>query len=105
MAIYEIVCQHNIELLDEADALAEKDRQENISTEPKTATLSEKPANDITLELIQEMVEWDRKRRVLDDWKWKVMDDVAKGKKPLTDRHKYTFYLNLEQLRKKGFQK
>ena len=69
MAIYEIVCQHNIELLDEADALAEKDRQENISTEPKTATLSEKPANDITLELIQEMVEWDRKRRVLDDWK------------------------------------
>ena len=105
MAIYEIVCQHNIELLDEADALAEKDRQENISTEPKTATLSEKPANDITLELIQEMVEWDRKRRVLDDWKWKVMDDVAKGKTPLTDRHKYTFYLNLEQLRKKGFQK
>lgn len=105
MAIYEIVCQHNIELLDEADALAEKDRQENISTEPKTATLSEKPANDITLELIQEMVEWDRKRRILDDWKWKVMDDVAKGKKPLTDRHKYTFYLNLEQLRKKGFQK
>lgn len=105
MAIYEIVCQHNIELLDEADALAEKDRQENISTEPKTATLSEKPANDITLELIQEMVEWDRKRRVLDAWKWKVMDDVAKGKKPLTDRHKYTFYLNLEQLRKKGFQK
>lgn len=105
MAIYEIVCQHNIELLDEADELAEKDRQENISTEPKEAAVSERPVNDITLELVQEMVEWDRRSRVLEDWKWKVMDDVVKGKKPLTDRYKYTFYLNLELLRKKGFPK
>ena len=67
--------------------------------------MSERLVNDITLELVQEMVEWDRRRRVLEDWKWKVMDDVVKGKKPLTDRYKYTFYLNLELLRKKGFPK
>lgn len=105
MAIYETVCQHNIELLDEADALAEKDRQENVSTEPAEKKVSDRPVTDITLELIQEMVDWDRRRRVLEDWKWKVMDDVVKGKKPLTDRYKYTFYLNLELLRKKGFPK
>lgn len=105
MAIYEIVCQHNIELLDEADELAKKDLEENMSTELQKAAVNERPVNDITIELIQEMVEWDRKKRILEDWKWKVMEDVAKGKKTLTNRYKYTFYLNLEQLRKKGFPK
>ena len=32
------------------------------------------------------MVDWDRRKRVLEDWKWKVMDDVLQGKKPLDDR-------------------
>ena len=51
------------------------------------------------------MVEWDRRKRNLDDWKWKVMNDVVTGKKPLTDTYKYTFWLNLQFLRKKGFPK
>lgn len=106
MAVYNIVCDHNIELLDEADELAEKDRQnrENNGTQ-ETAPKSTGPVTDITLDLVQEMVEWDRRRRVLQDWKWKVMNDVATGKKPLTDTYKYSFYLNLEALRKKGFPK
>jgi hypothetical protein len=49
------------------------------------------------------MVDWDRRKRVLEDWKWKVMDDVLQGRKPLDDRKKYTFYLNLEKLKKNGF--
>ncbi len=105
MAIYEIVCKHNIELLDEADTLAEKDKEDcAASTQPEPSG-EKRPITDITLELVAEMVEWDRHRRCLEDWKWKVMDDVVKGRKPLTDRHKYTFYLNLELLRKKGFPK
>ncbi len=51
------------------------------------------------------MVDWDKRRRILEDWKWKVMNDVANGKKPLTDTYKYTFWLNLQVLRKKGFPK
>ena len=60
-------------------------------------------STEITLELIQQMVDWDRRRRVLDDWKWKVMKDVVDGKKELTDRMKYAFYLNLQTLKKRGF--
>ena len=33
MAIYDIVCQYNIELLDEADELAEKDRADREARE------------------------------------------------------------------------
>lgn len=105
MAVYEIVCKHNIELLDEADELAEKDKADNLASTPECTTSNKKPIKDITLDLVSEMVEWDRRKRILEDWKWKVMDDVAKGKKPLSDRYKYTFYLNLELLRKKGFPK
>jgi hypothetical protein len=54
-------------------------------------------------ELIQKMVDWDRRKRVLEDWKWKVMDDVLQRRKPLDDRKKYTFFLNLEKLKKHGF--
>lgn len=108
IAIYELVCQYNIELLDEADELAEQDR---AAREAKEAEREKKrqesgvQADEITLDLIKEMVEWDRRKRNLDDWKWKVMNDVVTGKKPLTDTYKYTFWLNLQFLRKKGFPK
>ena len=108
IAIYELVCQYNIELLDEADELAEQDR---AAREAKEAEREKKrqesgvQADEITLDLIKEMVEWDRRKRNLDDWKWKVMNDVVTGKKTLTDTYKYTFWLNLQFLRKKGFPK
>ncbi len=49
------------------------------------------------------MVEWDKRRRILEDWKWKAMKDVTDGTKPLTDRMKYAFYFNLQKLKKAGF--
>lgn len=100
MAIYQIVCEQNIELLDEADDLAEKEKSEKNTISNLTRNNS-----DITLELIKEMVDWDRRKRILEDWKWKTMDDVANGRKELTDKYKYSFWLNLQVLRKKGFQK
>ena len=108
IAIYELVCQYNIELLDEADELAEQDlaaREAKEAEREKKRQESGVQADEITLDLIKEMVEWDRRKRNLDDWKWKVMNDVVIGKKPLTDTYKYTFWLNLQFLRKKGFPK
>jgi len=108
MAIYDIVCQHNIELLDEADELAEKDRADRDAREAAKEEKRKASGIDdveITLELVKEMVDWDRRRRILEDWKWKVMNDVANGKKALNDTYKYTFWLNLQVLRKKGFPK
>ena len=95
-SIYETVWKYNPELLEEADAPAIKDAEDNtmkISLETE----------DITLELVQQMVDWDKRKRILDDWKWKVMKDVAEGRKPLTDRMKYAFYINLQSLKRKGF--
>ena len=57
------------------------------------------------MDLIKEMVDWDRRKRNLEDWKWKVMNDVVTNRKPLTDTCKRTFWLNLQFLRKKGFPK
>ena len=79
-----------------------------MSTQEKAATETPKTdcnstSNEITLELIQKMVDWDRRKRVLEDWKWKAMDDVLHGRKPLDNRKKYTFYLNLEKLKRHGF--
>ena len=99
-SIYEIVWQHNPELLEEADELTAKD-QESGTQHKLVSPISE--STEITLELIQQMVDWDKRRRILDDWKWKVMKDVVDGKKEFTDRMKYAFYLNLQTLKKKGF--
>ena len=60
-------------------------------------------SSDITLDLIQKMVDWDKRHRVLDDWKLKVMQDVVDGTKEFTDKMKYAFYLNLQALIKNGF--
>lgn len=60
-------------------------------------------SSSITLELVQQMVDWDKRRCILEDWKWKAMKDVVDGKKVLNDRMKYAFYFNLQALKKKGF--
>ena len=100
--IYENVWQHNPELLEEADSLAEQDR---AKAEEASGTSAQRTdgQDEITLELIQSMVEWDKRRRILEDWKWKAMKDVTDGTKPLTDRMKYAFYFNLQKLKKAGF--
>ena len=99
MAIYDIVCEKNIELLLEADELA------NVEAPQKTPTTEESQILElITIELVQKMVDWDRRKRVLKDWQWKVMDDVVKGKRQLDDRMKYGFYSNLSDCVVKGFQ-
>lgn len=108
MAIYEIVCKYNIELLDEADELAKQDQEARKAREvenEKNRQESGVQTDDITLDLIKEMVDWDRRKRNLEDWKWKVMNDVVTYRKPLTDTYKHTFWLNLQFLRKKGFPK
>lgn len=108
MAIYEIVCKYNIELLDEADELAKQDQEARKAREvenEKNRQESDVQTDDITLDLLKEMVDWDRRKRNLEDWKWKVMNDVVTNRKPLTDTYKHTFWLNLQFLRKKGFPK
>ncbi|MDR2915537.1 MAG: AIPR family protein [Tannerella sp.] len=95
MAIFDIVCQHNIDLLSEADELTEQPQEKVLKT----------TADDhgITIELIQKMVDWDKRRHILKDWQWNVMNDIASGKKPLNDRLAWGCKKNLELLKKRGF--
>lgn len=99
MLVYENVCKNNIELLEAADELLEED---NLEPKENANTIS-MSVNDISLELVEKMVLWDKYKHVLEDWKWRAMDEVVQGRKSLTDRMKYAFYFNLEKLKKAGF--
>lgn len=79
------------ELLYETDELFEQEAQANTQT------------TEITLDLIKRMVEFDRKKRVLKDHHFKVMLQIAKGEKPLTEANKKFAEMNLERLRRHGF--
>ena len=97
MAIFEIVCEHNIDLLSEADELAEPAKEE-INKEVQVDT-----DLGITVELIQKMADWDKRRRILKDWQWKVLDEVASGKRQLDSRLAWGCKKSLDILKKQGF--
>lgn len=98
--IYNIVCEKNIDLLFEADKLASEDNRASSAIHSSSTDYDN---DNITIELVQKMVEWDRRRRVLKDWQWKVMDEIAKGKRPLDERMKRGMYMNYITLKKRGF--
>jgi len=96
MIVFDIVCQHNIDLLSEADDLMEQPKAET----PKPATPAD---HGITIELVQKMADWDKRRRNLKDWQWNVLNDIATGKKVLNDRLAWGCKQNLNILKKHGF--
>lgn len=98
--VYDIVCEKNIDLLFEADKLALEDARDKQERNTSSANHDN---IDITVELIQKMVEWDRRRRILKDWQWKVMDEIVKGKRSLDERLKRGVYMNYVTLKKRGF--
>ena len=100
-SIYEKVWQYNPDLLEEADILAENDKK---LINDKELGHVDNYLTVVTIDLIKQMVDWDKRRRILEDWKWKAMKDVVDGKKELNDRMRYAFFLNLQKLRKRGFQ-
>lgn len=105
MAIFDKVCEENYELLEEIDCLKEEEQEEQEQKDKQRNTVRSINVNDveIDIELIKRMVEWDRKNRVLENWKFKVMQDVAIGLKPLTEKLKWGFRLNLKTLLLRGF--
>lgn len=97
MAVFEIVCEHNIDLLSEADGLAESAKEE-INKEVQVDT-----DLGITVELIKKMADWDKRRRILKDWQWKVLNEVASGKRQLDSRLAWGCKKSLDILKKQGF--
>ncbi len=58
---------------------------------------------DITLDTIKRMIQWDKKNKRLKDHHFKYMMDIADGKLPLTNKAKQYAKMNLVLLSKYGF--
>ena len=58
---------------------------------------------EVTIELIERMVEWDRKNKRLQDHHFKYMWNVANKKQPFDERAKKYAVMNLAKLKKFGF--
>ena len=97
IAVFEIVCEHNIDLLAEADELSVEAKEENTTNVIVESDLG------ITVELIQKMADWDKRRRILKDWQWKVLNEVATGKRQLDSRLAWGCKKSLDILKKQGF--
>lgn len=106
ISIFDRVCEENYELLEEIDKLREEEQEEKEQREKSRNTVKNVNINDVDVdtELIKKMVEWDKIHRVLENWKFKVMQDVAVGLKPLNEKLKWGFRQNLKLLLLKGFE-
>jgi len=58
---------------------------------------------EINLELINQMVAWDKKNKRLRDYEFKFMLDLAEGRKALTDKNIFIVRQNLKKIHKFGF--
>lgn len=97
MAIFEIVCNHNIEILEKAEELS----QETETTNPNRTTVLE--GETISMDLVIKMVEWDKRRKNLKDWQWNTMKAITEGKYPLEGKYIYACLMNLKVLKRAGF--
>ena len=95
MAIFEIVCRENIDLLNQADDFQEEPKSEGIQIEDSNS--------EITIDVVRQMVEWDKRKRILQDWKWNAMKGIVDGRFPLEGKYIYACQKNLEVLKKRGF--
>jgi hypothetical protein len=89
--ILDIVNKNYPELLHEIDTINEHTEQVTV----------EIPV--ITIELVQKMIEWDKKNKKLKDSFFTAMKNIAEGKVPLSPQAIRNVKLNYETLKKYGF--
>lgn len=57
----------------------------------------------ITLDLVKEIVKWDKKHKRLKPFEYRFMSELAEEKKSLTGKNKYIASLNFKKVKKYGF--
>ena len=57
----------------------------------------------VTVELIEKAVQWDKRNKRLQPYQFIFMNDLASGKRSLTERNKYLASLNIKTIEKFGF--
>jgi hypothetical protein len=58
---------------------------------------------NVTIDQIKELVNWDKKNKRLQMYEFKLMNEILKGEKELTDRNNYFAQKNIEKAKKWGF--
>lgn len=58
---------------------------------------------EISIDLIERIVQWDKRNKRLDAYKYRFMVDLLEGKKTLTDKNKFLARLNFNTVQKYGF--
>lgn len=75
-----------------------------IKDEPETTVTDKQVQTDlITLDLVKQMVSYERRRKCLKDSHFLFMNQIAKGEKPLTDSNLSLLRNNLKVLESRGF--
>jgi hypothetical protein len=90
-AILNIVAAVNPELFFDMDDFFNEDVSEKLEE------------IDITIELIEKIVRWDKRNRRLDIYKYQFLIELLEGKKQLTERSQFLVRLNLNYVKKFGF--
>lgn len=94
MRVYELICTHNIDLLAKAD---------EMQNELAVLLTKSEGHPSMTMDVVKQMVEWDKRRRTLQDWQWNTMKAIIDGKFPLEGKYIYGCLKNLETLKRHGF--
>lgn len=63
----------------------------------------EEVEENITRELVKEIVRWDVKNKRLKPYEYKFMLDIVEGRKEMTDKNKHIARLNLNKVKRYGF--
>lgn len=72
--------------------------------ETRKGELKEVTDDTFSLDLVKRMVEWDRERNILEDWKWNTLRRIAEGVYPLSGKYIYACKQNLKTLKDAGFE-
>jgi hypothetical protein len=92
ITILDIVIEKAPELFDMVDEIIEKQNQETNNKQ-----------ENVTLEIIKDIVQWDKKNKKLKDFEFKFMVDLSEGKKQMSDRNIFIANLNLQKVKKYGY--
>jgi len=90
-SILNIVSEMNPELFFDMDNFFNEDENENPND------------IEITIDLIEKIVLWDKRNKRIDAYKYRFMVDLLEGKKTLNERNIYLVRLNLKTVEKFGF--
>ncbi len=90
-AILNIVAEINPELFFDMDNFFNEDDSKKVEQV------------EITIDLIERIIQWDKRNKRLDAYKYRFMVDLLEGKKELTDKNKSLARLNLSTAQKYGF--